>query len=170
MSLSFTHRNTPKTQGLELVAGELPFMSVPTLKPWQGKAPEPVPTLCSHPKFPPPALFLNIASPSKSPPWRNKPKFNFGSMEITKQSISLLPQPHQSALSEAAGVSVMYKKWFWGCCWRRMLQVPKQPWCGTCNYQLPGAPIPAMFWQHTLCPVPLQSCLCAFRITVKCSL
>lgn len=110
MPLSLTRRNTPKTQGLELVAWEVPFMSVPTLKPWQGTAPEPAPALCCHPTFPPPALFLNIASPSESPPWRNEPKFNFGFTQIKKQSICLLPQP--PSISS-----------FWGC--RSLSDVPE---------------------------------------------
>lgn len=74
MPPSLTHRNTPKTQGLQLTAWELPFMSEPTLKPWQGKAPEPVPALCRHPKLPPPSLFLNIVSPSKKSPTKKQTK------------------------------------------------------------------------------------------------
>lgn len=139
MPLSLTHKNTPKTPGLELVAWELPFMSVPTLKPWQGEAPEPAPTLCCHPTFPPPALFLNIASPSKSPLWRNEPKFNFGLTWITKQSVFLAPQPHQSALSGSHS---------WTCS-----DAEVGAGGGCCRCQNRRGVVPAITWSSSSCNV-----------------
>lgn len=165
ITLSLTHRNTPKPRGLQLAACELPFMSEPMLKPWQGKAPDAVPALCCHSKHPPPSLFLNTASPSKKSPAENQSSksraFHAVLHPPSTRSFYKLQKSHWPTRSnQKAGAGGRY-----GGAQADTLshvQLPTTCWLALL--------ILTTLWQQSLCPVPLQSHLCAFRTRVKCSL